>query len=172
MLSHNYLFWWLAQVLAVALLIFLFLRWRPGFLAGRTVKEALASALQKREDTIQSQLEAAERSRQEAAVIREKSARDVEEARLQAQHIVSRAEQTSQAIQRDMQERAQQEYDRIVGQAKVEIEYERDQAELALRRRAADIVVDAAGQVIRQDLDPGTDRRIIDQSLDNLRPIR
>lgn len=168
MLANSYWVWWLAQIVAIAILVFLFLRWRPGFLGKRTVREALNAALQARENGIREQLEAAARSREEAARIREQSERDIEQARLQANEIVARAGQTSEAIQRDMQERARQEYDRIVAQAKTEIEYERDQAELALRRRAADIVIDAAGQIVRQNLDPTSDHRIIGESLDAL----
>lgn len=172
MLANDFWLWWLAQIIAIAILVFLFLRWRPGFLGKRTVREALGSALQARENGIREQLEAAERSRQEAARIREEAAREIEDARRQAQEIVTRAGQTSEAIKRDMQERAHEEYDRIVGQAKNEIEYEREQAELALRRRAADIVIDAAGQIVRQNLDPSADHRIIGESLDELGSLR
>lgn len=172
MLANDFWIWWIAQLVAIAILVILFLRWRPGFLGKRTVREALGAALQAREDSIREQLEAAERSRQEAARIREQSAREIESARQQAQEIVARASQTSEAIQRDIETRAQQEYDRIVGQARTEIDYEREQAELALRRRAADIVIDAAGQIVRQNLDPGADHRIIGESLDELGTLR
>jgi F0F1-type ATP synthase membrane subunit b/b' len=64
-----------------------------------------------------------------------------------------------------MEQRARQEYDRVIGQARSEIDYERRQAELALRRRAADIVVDAAGQVVGRYLSPDADRQIIRDSL-------
>lgn len=172
MLANDYWIWWLAQVIAIVILVVLFLRWRPGFLGKRTVREALGAALAARENGIQEQLQAAERSRQEAAAIREQANRDIEQARQQATEIVSRASQTSEAIQRDMEEHARAEYQRIVGQAKNEIEYEREQAELALRRRAADIVVDAAGQIVRQNLDPSADHRIIGESLDELGTLR
>jgi F-type H+-transporting ATPase subunit b len=168
-LANNYYAWWAAQVIAIVILVILFLRWRPGFLGGKTVGETLAAALDAREQSIQEQLSAAERSREEAARIREQSARDIEQARLQAQDIVTRAEQTSEAIRAEMENRAREEYSRIVGQAKTEIEYERERAEMYLRRRAADIVIDAAGQVVRQTLDPDTDRQIIDTSLDAMR---
>lgn len=172
MLASNFWVWWLAQIVAIVILAILFLRWRPGFLGKRTVREALSAALAARENGIREQLQAAERSRQEAAAIREQANREIEQARQQANEIVTRASQTSEAIQRDMEERARTEYERIVGQAKSEIEYEREQAELALRRRAADIVVDAAGQVVRQNLDPTADHRIIGESLDELGALR
>lgn len=172
MLANDYWVWWLAQLVAIAILVVLFLRWRPGFLGKRTVREALGAALAARENGIREQLQAAERSRQEAAAIREQANRDIEQARQQANDIVARAQQTSEAIQRDMEEQARAEYQRIVGQAKSEIEYEREQAELALRRRAADIVVDAAGQIVRQNLDPEADHRIIGESLDELGTLR
>jgi ATP synthase F0 subunit b len=170
-LEGSYLLWWLAQVAAVGILVFLGLRWRPGFLRGNTIGQTMKNALQARADQIQFQLEAAERSRQEAAKIQEEARREIEQARTQAAEIVERAQQTSVAIQRDIETRAQEEADRVVKQAGEEIEYERRQAELALRRRAADIVVDAAGQIVRQNLTPEADRRIIGSSLADLREV-
>lgn len=170
-LEGSYFLWWLAQVVAVAILVFLFLRWRPGFLKGNTIGQTVKNVLQARADQIQYQLEAAERSRQEAAKIQEEARREIEQARAQAAEIVERAQQTSAAIQRDIETRAKEEADRVVKQAGEEIEYERRQAELALRRRAADIVVDAAGQIVKQNLTPDADRHIIGSSLADLREV-
>jgi F-type H+-transporting ATPase subunit b len=170
-LADNYLVWWAAQLVAVAILVFLVLRWRPKFLRGRTIGQTLDGALTAREEQIKVQLEAAEESRKEAARILAESAKDVENARVQADDIVARALHTSEAIQREITERAQDEAMRIVEQTQAEIEYETRQAEMALRRRAADIVIDAAEQIVERHLEPSTDRRLIEKSLANLRDI-
>lgn len=167
-LADQYFIWWGAQVVAVAILVYLALRWRPKFLGGRTVGTTLTAALDRREEQIRDQLQAAERSRQEAARIREEAQQDIVRARAEAEHIVSRAHQTSEAIGQEMEDRARQEYERIIGQARNEIDYERRQAELALRRRAADIVVDSAGQVVARYLSPEVDQRIVRESLRDL----
>jgi F0F1-type ATP synthase membrane subunit b/b' len=70
-----------------------------------------------------------------------------------------------------MQQRAQEEANRVVAQATAQINYEREQAEQALQRRAADIVVDAARVVIQRNLDESSDRRIIDTSLSDLKEL-
>jgi len=167
-LAHNYLVWWGAQLFALAVLIFLFLRWKPAFLGGKTVGQTLGDALDARNAQIKDQLEAAERSRQEAARIREQSQRDIEQARTEAAQIVERAHSTSAAIRQEIETRAQDEAKRVVAQAADEIDFERRQAEQALRRRAADIVVDAAGQIVQRNLDPQTDQRLIAQSLQQM----
>jgi F-type H+-transporting ATPase subunit b len=169
-LASNYIIWFLAQLLAVAFLVLLFLRWRPSFMGRRTIGETLGQALDAREAQIQTQLQAAERSREEAARIQEQSERDIAQARREAEDIVSRASHTSQAIQEEMTARAREEYDRIVGQARTQIDYEREQAELALRRQAADVVIDAARQVVERHLQPQADQRLIDESLANMGP--
>lgn len=171
MLAGTFLLWWAAQVVAVAILIFLFLRWRPGFTGGRTVGEMLGQALDAREESIRAQLEEARRSREEAARIQEESERNIAHARSESEDIVSRATQTSQSIKEDITRRAEEEYQRVVAQARHQIDYEREQAELALRRRAADIVVDAAGQVVKQYLQPERDRELIVDSLGNIREM-
>jgi len=167
-LASQYFLWLGAQVVAVAILIYLVLRWRPKFLGGQTIGGSVTAALDRREAQIREQLEAAERSRQEAARIRAEAQEDIARARSEAERIVRRAHETSGAIGQEMEQRARQEYDRVIGQARVEIDYERRQAELALRRRAADIVVDAAGQVIARNLSAEADRRIIRDSLKDL----
>jgi F-type H+-transporting ATPase subunit b len=168
-LASNYLIWWLAQVVAVAFLVYLFLRWRPSFMGRRTIGETLGQALDAREAQIQTQLQAAERSREEAARIQAQSEQDIAQARHEAEDIVTRASQTSRAIQEEMRVRAREEYDRVVGQARVQIDYEREQAELALRRRAADVVIDAARQVVERHLQPKEDQQLIDDSLAKMR---
>ncbi|HLJ68693.1 MAG TPA: F0F1 ATP synthase subunit B [Chloroflexota bacterium] len=171
-LAGQYFLWWAAQVVAVAILVILALRWRPGFLHGRTITESMNAALDSREESIRIQLEAAERSRQEAARIREEAARQVADAREETRTMVERARTASEAIATEMHQRAEEEYRRIVGQARNEIEFERRQAEAALRRRAADIVVDAAGQVVGNFLEPASDRHLIDVSLSDLKDVR
>lgn len=170
-LAGAYFLWWAAQLISIAILVFLALRWRPGFLHGRTITQTLGASLDSREEGIRLQLQAAERSREEAAQIRAESARQLEQARAESQEIVTRAHRTSEAIQQEMHDRAEEEYRRIVGQARSEIEYERRQAELALRRRAADIVVDAAGQIVAENLEASSDRRLINTSLADLKEI-
>lgn len=171
-LAARYIIWLAADVVAFAILVLAFVRWRPGFLRGRTIQDAMNQALQAREDQIRVQLQAAERSREEAARIRAESERDIAQARSEADTIVARAADTSQAIQSDIEKRAREEYDRIVGQARSEIQFERERAEMALRRRAADIVVDAAGEIVKRNLDQRADRRIIDSSLVDLRDLQ
>jgi F-type H+-transporting ATPase subunit b len=170
-LADTYLAWWAAQVVALVILVFLVLRWHPKFLRGRSIGQTLDAALIARENQIGAQLAAAEESRKEAARIREEAANDVEEARGQADEIVERARHTSESIQREITDRAREEARRVVEQAQAEIAYETRQAEMALQRRAADIVVDAAKQIVERHLEPATDRRLIEESLARMREI-
>ncbi|MGI8826307.1 MAG: F0F1 ATP synthase subunit B [Chloroflexota bacterium] len=171
-LAQDIPIWFVAELLAVVIVIFLVLRWHPGFLGGRTVKDTVNQALEQREDQIREQLSAAQRSREEAERIREESKKDIARAKEEAGAIVARASTTSDSILQDLQVRARAEYERIVSQARVQIDFERQQAEAALRRRAADVVVDAAGQVLQRNLDAETDRHIIGSSLSELREVR
>lgn len=168
-LSQYYIWWFVAEVAAVAVLV-----WFVGFrrfegLGNQTIAQRVKGVLDARANNIQEQLQAAERSREEAARIQQQAARDMEQARQQAEDIVTRAGETSQAIQRDMEEKARAEYERIVGQARTAIEYEREQAELRLRQKAADIVIDAAREVVERNRDPEADRKLIDDSLSHMR---
>src|SRR5438270_12357470 len=125
MLESNLIIWWLAQVIAVAILVILFLRWRPGFLGGRTIGETLNGALDARSNAIRDQLEAAQRSREEAERLHAEAQKDVERASDEARQIVERASHTSEAIGAELEKRARDEYERIVAQARSQIEFER-----------------------------------------------
>ncbi|MGH2449427.1 MAG: F0F1 ATP synthase subunit B [Chloroflexota bacterium] len=170
-LANSVYLWWLAQVLAIAILVYFFLRWKPKFTGGRTINQLVGSMLDARQSQIEAQLESAEKSRQEAARTREASQQEVEQARVEAETIATRAVSTAEAIGQEIEQRAQEEYQRIIAQARVEIDLERERAELALRRRAADLVVDAAGKVVENHLDPSTDVTIIDRSLVQMKDL-
>ena len=172
MLESNLIIWWLAQVIAVAILVILFLRWRPGFLGGRTIGETLNGALDARSNAVRDQLEAAQRSREEAERLHAEAQKDVERARDEARQIVERASHTSEAIGAELEKRARDEYERIVAQARSQIEFERERAVSSLRRSAADVVVDSAREVVERTLEPDGDRRVIETSLSNLKEIR
>ncbi|HZS94648.1 MAG TPA: F0F1 ATP synthase subunit B [Chloroflexota bacterium] len=172
MLAANVVLWWAAQLVAIAILVLLFLRWRPKFTGRRTVGEIVGSLLDARETQIRQQLAAADEAREEARRLHEEAQQDIVRARGEAEEIVSRAARTGELIREDMDRHAREEYDRIVAQARVEIDLERERAESALRRRAADIVIDAAGQVVERELTPQADAGLINSSLDNLGDIR
>lgn len=172
MLAGNVYLWWAAQLVAIAILVLLFLRWRPKFTGRRTIGEIVGSLLDAREAQIRQQLAAADEAREEARRLHEEAQQDIERARGEAEEIVTRATRTSELIREDMDRHAREEYDRIVAQARVEIDLERERAESALRRRAADIVIDAAGQVVERELTPQADAGLINSSLDNLGEIR
>jgi F-type H+-transporting ATPase subunit b len=171
-LSGVYILWWAAQVVAVLILVVLALRWRPGFLGGKTLGQTMNGLLDARAAQIESQLQAAERSREEAARIRAESEQDIARAHAEAEAIVARAGQTSDAIRHELQERAQEEYQRIVAQAKTQIDYERQQAEMQIRRNAADVVVDAARQIVERRLDANADEAIINEAIGQIREIK
>lgn len=172
MLAENFIAWWLAQVLGIAILVTVFLRWRPGFLGRRTIGQTLNQVLDARSAAIQEQLEAADRSREEAERLHAAAQQDVERAKVEAGEIVERASHTSESIGAELEKRAREEYERIVAQARSQIEYERERAIAALRRNAADVVVDAAREVVERTLEPEGDRRVIETSLDDLKEIR
>src|SRR5579875_2850415 len=172
MLADNVFLWWAAQVVAIAILVILFLRWRPKFTGRRTIGEMVGSILDARAEQIRQQMAAADRAREEAQHLHEEAQQDIRQARGEAEQIVARGARTAELIREEMGRHAREEYDRIVAQARVEIDLERERAESALRRRAADIVIDAAAHVVQNDLTTQADAGLINQSLDSVGELR
>jgi F-type H+-transporting ATPase subunit b len=164
-LANDYVFWWIAQLIAVAILVFLFLRWRPGFLGGQTIGQTLGAALDARKAQIDDQLAVAERNRQEAERLHEQVRKDVEQAHVEAEQIVAGSSKTADAIRQEIEQRASEERQRILAQGRADIQQEESQAMQALQRRAADIVIDAAGEIVSRHMDERSDRQLIDSSL-------
>jgi F-type H+-transporting ATPase subunit b len=167
-LANNYWVWWIAQLIAVAILVALFLRWKPGFLGGRTIGQTVGAALDARKAQIEEQLAVAERNREEAERLREQVRLDVEHAREEAERISSSSTTTAEAIRREIEQRAVDERQRILAQGRADIQQEEAQALQALQRRAADIVIDAAGEIVSRHMDENSDQRLIHGSLQKL----
>jgi F-type H+-transporting ATPase subunit b len=159
--SHNFELWLgslISLLVLVALAMFLRLR-------GKTLVSFIATMLDRRADQIEAQLKMAEQNRQAAQKAHDEAEAEIAEARREAADIVSRAESIKGALRTELATAADQDRDRIVGQAREAIENERNRAILELRTRAADVAVDAAREVLRRTVDAGVDQQIISRAL-------
>lgn len=136
-------------------ILFVFLRifaWPP-----------LVRAMEQRRKSVQEQLHAAQTEREEALRLREQQTRELAEAKTEAQVILDRAQRAAAEESRRLLEEARAAAERLQKQAQEEIGRERDAAVAALRGEMADLVVEAAGRLLRQRVDGDADRRLADE---------
>jgi F-type H+-transporting ATPase subunit b len=121
--------------------------------------------LDRRSQRIKEGLEAAERSKEQAAQAEQDVSAQLEEARRQSQALVGQAQETASRIQDEARTQARREAEALLERARNEIQLERDQAIAELRKEFADLTVSAAGKVIGQSLDKQAHQRLIQEVL-------
>ncbi|HZT96219.1 MAG TPA: F0F1 ATP synthase subunit B [Chloroflexota bacterium] len=155
---------WVAELAGFLVLI--------GFFAfkkfGKDRKSAVGminGVLDARAARIEAQLQAAEVSREQARQAHEAAQAEIAEARQEAVRIVERAENMSVSLREEALVTAEADKERIIAQAKDEIEAERNQAVLELRSRASDVAVEAAREVLSRTMNDQIDRRMIEEAM-------
>ena len=125
----------------------------------------LNAALEKRQEEIRQSLEAAAAARQDAEAADDERHHVLDEARGQAREIVATAQLTAEQVRKDGADKAQVEYDRIVGAAAVEVQLARQRAVDEAASRLGEIVIDVVAKIVGREIDAATHRELIDDAI-------
>ena len=126
-------------------------------------------AMEERQEKIRSSLEAADQARADAEAADDQRRAVLDEARHQAREIVATANRTAEQVRTDAQARGQSEYDRIVGNADVEIGLARQRAVEEAASRMGEIVMEVVERVIGRELNADAHRDLIEEAVAALR---
>jgi F-type H+-transporting ATPase subunit b len=110
-------------------------------------------------------MERAESLRDESARAAEAVKAQLDEARREGQNIINNANQIAERIRGERQAQAQAEYETILRRAQEDAAREREQAFAELRQQVADLAVMAAERIIHRQLDPATQRQLVNDFL-------
>jgi F-type H+-transporting ATPase subunit b len=147
-------------VLVVVIVVFLLLR--------RSVFPAIGAALDKRAESIASEIDSAEQLRKDAQDVLDEYRQRLAEARTQADEIVTRARQAGEAHQKEAVETARAERERLLEQTRRDVEAETRRAIDEIRREVADLTVLATEKVTRKTLTDADQRRLVEEALSDL----
>jgi len=126
-------------------------------------------AMEERQEKIRSSLEAADQARADAEASDDERRAVLDEARHQAREIVATANRTAEQVRTDAQARGQSEYERIVGNADVEIGLARQRAVEEAASRMGEIVMEVVERVIGRELNADAHRDLIEEAVAALR---
>jgi F-type H+-transporting ATPase subunit b len=126
-------------------------------------------AIQERQEKIRLSLEAADQARADAEAADDERRNVLEQARQQAREIVATANRTAEQVRTDMTARGQAEYDRIVGNADVEIALARQRAVEEAASRMGQVVMEVVERVIGREVNLEVHRDLIDEAVTALR---
>ena len=138
--STGLLFW-----MSLTFLVVLFILWRFGF-------PVITDMVNERKAFIDESLQKAHDANERLANIQKEGESILQEAREKQAQILKEAAETRDAIVEKAQEKAREEGVRLINDAKAEIEQEKKAAIADIRKQVAELSVEIAEKVLRQQL--------------------
>jgi F-type H+-transporting ATPase subunit b len=129
----------------------------------------IKKAMDERQEKIRASLEAADAARADAEAADDERRNVLEAARQQAREIVATANRTAEQVRTDAQARGQAEYERIVGNADVEIALARQRAVEEAASRMGEVVMEVVERVIGREVNADVHRDLIQEAVTALR---
>ncbi len=148
------LFIWTIVTFLVLLALLAKFAWRP-----------LLEALENRQDRIRKSLEDAERARQELERLQQESAKIMQQARIEAESIVTQTRTDAARLREELKQKAKEEADNILRNAQQQIQLQTRQAIQQIRHEVADIAVMLASKLLERNLAKEDNARLIDDTL-------
>jgi len=149
---------WGLAVQLVAFIVFVYLFWRYAL-------GPITNMLDERSQRIADSMAAADKMRQELAATAARNEEILVEARRQAQQIITQAREVGDATVARAQKEAGEQADAYLARAQATLRQETEQARLQLRQELADLAVMAAGRIVKKELDPAAQSRLIEETL-------
>jgi ATP synthase F0 subunit b len=146
-----------AFVIAI-IILFVYLLWR--YALGPIVR-----TLDERSARIRGSMEAAQQMQAELKATAARNEEVLAEARREAQQIVTGAREASDATIARAREEAGRQADEYLARAEEALRQETSLARQQLRQEIADLAVTAAGKIVRKELDPASQARLIQETL-------
>ena len=147
----------IAQIVGILVLLFILKKLLYG---------PLLKVIDERSERIKESLEAAERTKEEAAANQEQMQEDLQKAREEGQQMIGQARDVAARFRDEEMAKAREEIAAERSKAETDIQRERDAAIEDLRREFAGLAISAAEQVVERSLSESDHRDIIDRVIE------
>jgi F-type H+-transporting ATPase subunit b len=151
------LFIWTIATFVVLLILLSKFAWKP-----------LLAALDRRNQLIAKAVDDAERTRQELERVKQESAQILQQARVEADAIVTRTRSDANQLREELRQQARTEAEAITAKAGREIEFETRRAVEQVRREAVDLSVAIASKLLRRNVSREDNQALIDDTIKQL----
>lgn len=135
------------------------------FVLSKLAFPRIREMLEERAAKINSDIEAAERQRQEADELLEEYRARLKEAREQADDIVARAKKAGESAKSESVEEGRAKREELIAAAKKDIEAETRRSLEQIRKEIADLTVLATERVTRKSLSDEDQKRLVEEAL-------
>jgi F-type H+-transporting ATPase subunit b len=142
------------------------------FLLNRFLFKPVLGRLDERKARIEKGLEDAETAARDRELARAEREAAVAEARKEAQQMIARATKIAEDSRTEIVAEARAQAEKVTERARQEINAEKEKAMAELRATVADLALEAAGRLIRSEMDSPTQRRLVDEFLTEVTPAK
>jgi F-type H+-transporting ATPase subunit b len=122
------------------------------FLLSKFAWKPIISSLKEREETIEGALRAAEQAKSEMMKLKADNEKLLNEARAERDAMLKKAQQTAEAIVEEAKEKASSESSKIVENARLAINAERQAAVQDIKNQVASLSIEIAEKILRNQL--------------------
>ncbi|MCJ7757547.1 MAG: F0F1 ATP synthase subunit B [Gillisia sp.] len=152
------LFFWQLAILIVLIFLLKKFAWKP-----------ILDSLNSREEGIKNALDSAEKARKEMQNLNADNEKLLQEARLQRDSMLKEARELKERIVTEASSEAQEKADKIVAQAQVTIQTEKNAALAELKNQVAELSIQIAEKVIRKELSNSEQQyRLVEEMLEDV----
>ena len=138
------------------------------FLLTKLAYKPLLKAMAERRARIANDLEAAEKERQAAELLRQEYQQQMQEARAQAQAIIDKSVKTAEAMKQEILEEARAEHAKMLKNAQLEIARQTDAAMAGIRGEVVAMTVAAAAKIIEKEMNTDVNAKLVTEFIENL----
>jgi len=140
------------------------------YLLNRFLFKRVLALLDERGDRISKGLEDAEAAARDRELARAEREAALDEARKEAQTMIARATKIAEDSRAEIVAAARAEAEKVAAKATEEITAEKQRAIAELRSQVADLALDAAGRLVRSEMNAPTQRRLVEEFLAEVSP--
>ncbi|HHV99160.1 MAG TPA: F0F1 ATP synthase subunit B [Clostridiaceae bacterium] len=126
----------------------------------------VTAMMEKRTNTIKSNLEEAEKAKADAAQLKQDYELQLKNAASEAERIISEARAKAEAEYEAIIKAAKEKADKIIEKSRMEIEHERQQMVKEIKNQVASLAIAAASKVLEANMDTERNREIVDRFID------
>lgn len=135
------------------------------YLLNRFMFKPLLARMDERSAKIEKGLEDAEAAARDRELARAERETALTEARKEAAEMLANANKIATDTRNEIVAEARAEAEKVTTRAREEITAEKDKAMAELRAQVADLALEAAGKLVRADMNAATQRRLVEEFL-------
>jgi len=140
------------------------------YLLNRFLFKRVLALLDERGERISKGLEDAEAAARDRELARAEREAALDEARKEAQTMIARATKIAEDSRTEIVAAARAEAEKVAAKATEEITAEKQRAIAELRSQVADLALDAAGRLVRSEMNAPNQRRLVEEFLAEVSP--